>query len=118
MSFEENIRSWVHLDNEILILNEKLTNLKNKKKLLNNDIIVFLNEKNINNPTIKINDGKLKIIDNQFHQALTYKHLNLCLLQFFRNDNDYVNKLINFIKSKRTIKTTQEIKRFSDLNQN
>jgi len=118
MSFEENIRSWVRLDDEIQLLNEKLYNLKNKKKELNNNIIFFLNEKNINNPTIKINEGKLKIIDNQFHQALTYKYLNICLLQFFRNDKDYVDKLINFIKSKRTIKNSQEIKRFLDLNPN
>lgn len=113
MSFENNIRTWVHLDDDIKLLNEQINILKNKKKICNTEIINYLNQQNIINPTIKISDGKLKIINSQYHAPLTFKYLQFCLLHYFNNDINKVENLINFIKSKRLSKINKEIKRFS-----
>lgn len=111
MSLEENIKKWVLLDNNIKELNEKIKILKYDKASYNKNIIQFISSNNLNNATIKINDGKLKFVDSNYSQPLTYKFLFNCLNKFLNDDNQ-VMEIINFIKSEREIKTVREIKRY------
>ena len=57
MVFEDNIKNWVLIDNQIKHINEKLKDLKDKTNSLENDIQVYLTRNNIDNPTIEITDG-------------------------------------------------------------
>ena len=112
MSLEENIKKWVLLDNTIKELNEKIKLLKNDKASYNNNIIHYISSNNLDNATIKIRNGKLKFVDVNYSQSLTYKFLFNCLNKFL-NNNDQVIEIINYIKSEREVKTVREIKRYS-----
>ena len=112
MSLEESVKKWIYLDNEIRLLTEKINEFKNKKNGCSQDILVWLSNKNLKNPLIKINDGRLKIVDSQHFQPLSYKFLFDCFLEFFDGDQNETIEFINFIKSKRSSKMTKEIKRF------
>ena len=111
MSLEENIKKWVILDNNIKDLNEKIKLLKNNKISYNKNIIQYISSNNLDNATIKINNGKLKFVDVKYSQPLTYKYIFNCLNKFL-NDDDQVMEIINFIKSEREVKTVREIKRY------
>lgn len=114
MSFEDNIKTWVSIDNEIRLLNNQLKILKEKKGVCNKEIMIWIDNKNLNNPVIKINDGRLKIVDITHQQPLTFKFVYLCLLRYFNSDTNKAHHIINFIKSNRIIKTNKEIKRYID----
>mgnify|MGYP006000593211 FL=1 len=53
MSFEENIKKWVALDNNIKHINEKLKELRINKSELEGSIQHYLDINNIDNPTIE-----------------------------------------------------------------
>ena len=58
----------------------------------------------------KISDGKLKFVNVNYPQPLTYKFLFICLTKFIK-DEKKISEIINFIKSEREIKSITEIKR-------
>ena len=113
MSLEENIKNWVRIDNSIKELNEKIKYYKQEKLKYNTNIIEYITNNDLDNVTIRISNGKIKFLDMNYSQPLTYKFIYECLIKFFNNENK-VDEIINFIKSKRNIKTIKEIKRFNN----
>lgn len=115
MSFEENIRKWIQSDNAIKEKQLAIKQLKIEKEQYNENILEYMNENKLENATIKIGDGKLRLIETTIPQTLTFKFICEALCEYFRDDEDneeLVKEIITFIKEKRIIKTSREIKRF------
>lgn len=111
MSLESNIKKWVILDNNYKKLNEEIKEIREKKSIINNNIIQYFSTNNIKNPTINISDGKLNISNiKQLDNALTYKFLENCFYEYF-DDKDKTKELLDFIKSKRTFSINTTIRR-------
>lgn len=110
MSFEQNIQQWVSIDNQIRTLNDKLKELREKKHGLTENINHHIEETNLTNATIKISDGQLKFIKIKETQPLTFKYLETCLSEIIKNE-DQVQKIIEYIKNKREVKSVSDIKR-------
>lgn len=110
MSFEEDIKSWVSLDNNIKHINEKLKEMRNKKLELEGSIQHYLEMNKIENPTIEITDGKLKVGVNKTQSPLTYKYIEQCLMSTIRNE-EHVSKIITYMKNNRDYKIEKSIKR-------
>jgi len=111
MDFEKNIKKWVEIDNNIKSLSQQLKELRNQKNNYNTDIINYIQNNNLENATIKIGNGKLKFIDINQQQPLTYKFIYEKLYYYFGNDKEKALDIINYLKSGRNIKTSKEIKR-------
>ena len=58
MTLEENIKQWIHLDNNIKQLSAEIKKIKNEKELFNNDILEYISINNLNNDIIKLKDDK------------------------------------------------------------
>lgn len=115
MSFENNIRKWIEIDNAIKEKQLLIKKLKIEKEQYNENILEYMSENNLENATIKIGDGKLRLVENSTPQALTFKFICESLCEYFREDEDHeevVKEIIVFLKEKRQIKTSKEIKRF------
>ncbi len=110
MPFEENIKKWVSLDNQIKHVNEKLKELRNEKLETEGAIHHYLDMNNIDNPTIEITDGKLKFGTNKIQSPLTYKYIEQCLLKIIPKQ-DHVETIITYIKNNRDFKVEKNIKR-------
>ena len=110
MTLEENIKKWVVLDNKQKKLNEEVKDLRNKKNDLTNNIITNFSERNIKSPIIKINDGKLSLVESQHANVLSFKFLYEIFIEYFNNEKEAV-KLLDFIKNKRTFTNVKSIKR-------
>lgn len=113
MTLEENIKGWIKLDNQIKELSTELKNLRSQKESYNKDIIQHVQDNNLEQAIIKIGNGRLKFIDTNTVQPLTYKFISECLCDYFEDDREIVMEIIYHIKSKRAIKTTKEIKRYN-----
>ena len=110
MVFEQNIQSWVTLDNEIKKMNDKLKDLREQRNDLSNDILIYIKDNSLDNATIKISDGRLRFMNVKQQSPITYKFIQECLLKSI-NNAEQVEALMTFIKEQRESKVQTEIKR-------
>ena len=113
MSFENNIKQWVQLDNQIKELNERTKELREKRNLLEQNITTYASSNNLSNSTVQISDGKLKFINTRVPEPITFKYLEKRLGEIIKNESQ-IKVIIDYIRQKRTIKVVPEIKRFSN----
>jgi hypothetical protein len=113
MNFENEIKKWVSVDNEIKNLNEKTKILRDTRNKLSESIINYANEKKISNSMIKITDGKLKFTNTKVTEPLTFKYIEQTLAEIIINESQ-LKYIIEHLKNKRTSKVISEIKRYSD----
>jgi predicted nuclease with TOPRIM domain len=111
MSFEDNIKKWVLLDNQVKQLNDKSKELKEQKNSVESVILNYIDTNKLNNATAKITGGSLKFVESKQTSPITLKFLNQCLLECIKNESQ-VEYILNYIKEKREIKYTKDIKRY------
>ena len=90
MTLEENIKSWIKLDNEIKQLSSELKSLRTQKEDHNQNILEHIKDNNLEHAIIKIGNGRLKFVDTNSTQPLTYKFICECLCDYFKNDDETV----------------------------
>jgi hypothetical protein len=110
MSFEENIKQWVALDNQIKQYNAHIKELRNAKSNLTDNIITHAVDNNLSHNTIKITDGSLKFQNVKVTSPLTFKFITECLNDCIE-DEEQVKTLVNYIKKKREVKYVPDVKR-------
>lgn len=108
--FTNMIKEWVTIDNELRELSLKSKSLREKKNNVNNNVINYIENNNLDNAIIKISDGTLKFNYTNISQPLTFKYINECLSDII-NDKNQVEAIINYIKNKRNVKSIMDIKR-------
>ncbi len=110
MVFEEDIKYWVHLDNETKKINDELKLIKSNKLEVEKNINLYIHRNNLTNATVKISDGLLKFTQSNYAKPLTFKYVKECMYELIKNE-DQVNEIMEYIKNKRNIKINNEIKR-------
>ena len=113
MSFDDNIRNWVAIDNKIKSLNEQLRDLRNERTDICIDLHDYAKENNLDKHVIQITDGKLKFSNNKLTAPITLKYLAKCLITIIDN-KEQVDQIIDYIKNNRDIKYSTDIKRYTD----
>jgi hypothetical protein len=113
MSFEENIKKWVALDNQVKTLNERTKQLREEKNNLEEGIMGYVETNNLNNATVNISDGKLRFVSTKQTAPLTLKYVEECLNKCIVNKNQ-VGQIMKIIKDAREVKYTADIKRYGN----
>ena len=109
MTFQEQIKGWVSLDNQLKILNDKVRVIRDERNNIGEQITNYVETENLQNATVEISDGKLKFLNNKVIQPLSFK-----LLESFLNEIIYQEQaktIIKYIKTKREVKNVNDIKR-------
>lgn len=110
MSFNEKIRNWVSIDNQISSLRDQMRELRATRNELKEEIYTYAEQNQLDRAVIKISDGQLKFQQTKQTSPLTLKYLKKCLSECI-SDNDQVELILNYIKEKREFKTVYDIKR-------
>ena len=110
-SFENNIKTWVNIDNQIKSLNEKARELREQRNELCTEIINYAGSNNLGNATVEISDGKLKFATSRSTAPLTLRFIQTCLEDVIK-EPEPVSKIMKYIKSKREVRTSSDIKRY------
>ena len=108
--FQNNIKQWVTIDNDIKTLSENLKDLKTERSQISDNILNFVEQENLNTTTIQINDGALKFTKTKQTSNLTLSYVKECLEKCISNEDD-INTIMNVIKTSRESKYSNEIKR-------
>ena len=110
-NFEDNVRKWVKIDDEIRKANEHARQLREQRNTIANGIYTYVNNNQLGNATVNISDGRLRFVETTTAQSLTFKFLEDCLSEVIQN-NDSVKHIMTHIKNKRQSKSSPEIKRY------
>ena len=110
MDLQENIKKWVKLDNNYKILYNQLKDIREEKNNISNNLFEYFTRNNVKPPNINISDGKISFIELNNPNTISYKFLEDCFNDFFK-DTDNSKELLEFIKSKRIYNKNKLIKR-------
>ena len=80
-NLEQNIQQWVTIDNQLKLLSDKTKELRDKKNILA-EKICSENE----DLSVKISDGRLRVVQTRETQPLTFKFLETCLSEIIKNE--------------------------------
>jgi len=108
---DKTIQNWVELDNELKKLNEKAKDIRTRKNDIEDKIITYVEDNNMNNSVVNITDGKIKFCETKQTSPLTLGFLEKCLSEVIANQSQ-VKQIVDYIKSKRETKMVPEIKRY------
>ena len=106
-----NIKEWIHYDNEIKKLKKEVKIRKEKQKKLTDDIVKVMKAKEID--CFDLNDGKLIYSQSKTKQTINKQHIMNCLEKYFKENGDenMITDLTNFILENREIKVKETIRR-------
>ena len=110
-NLEKTIQNWVELDNELKKLNEKSKDIRTRKNDVEDKIITYVEDNDMNNSVVNIVDGKIKFCETKQTSPLTLGFLEKCLSEVIANQGQ-VKQIVDYIKSKRETKMVPEIKRY------
>jgi hypothetical protein len=113
MNFEETIKKWVVLDNQLRTLSDQTKEIKEKKNELEENILEYADTKQLKNATINISDGKLRFVSTKQTAPLTLKYVEECLGKCIGN-TAHVAQIMKVVKESREIKYTEDIKRYQN----
>ena len=108
--FQNHIKQWVEIDNQVKILNTELRELRMKRNNISDHIVSFVDTNNLDKAVIEISDGSLKFGTTKQTSPITLKFIKKCLNECINNEES-VEQLIDYIKYKRDIKMKSDIKR-------
>ena len=112
MSFEEHIKKWVAIDNQLKTLADQTKQLRGEKNTTEETILNYAETNKLKNATINITNGKLRFVNTKQTQPLTLKYVEECLGKCISNSTQ-VNKIMEVIKESREVKYTADIKRYA-----
>ena len=110
-NFENSIKSWVSLDNQIKILNDKSRELREERNDLGDNIMNYVETNSLNSATVNISDGKLRFISSKQTAPLNLKFIEQCLGKCIAKP-EQVEQIMKFIKEERSVKYVPDIKRY------
>ena len=110
-NLDKTIQTWVELDNELKKLNEKSKDIRTRKNDVEDKIMTYVEDNDMNNSVVNIVDGKIKFCETKQTSPLTLGFLEKCLSEVIANQGQ-VKQIVDYIKSKRETKMVPEIKRY------
>lgn len=111
MSFSDNMKKWISIDDEIKLLNSQLREKRELRSQILGSLINYKTNNNLDGKIIKYNSENFKFTSYRQYQSVTYDFIKKCLAEII-DDKDYVDYVINYIKQKRVYKNVEDIKRF------
>ena len=105
----EKIKSWMKIESEIKVLQKELKERRVMKKTLSVDLVKIMKDNEID--CFEMTEGKLIYTKNNVKSALSKKHLEECLAQYFAQRPDIdAAEVSEYILDKRTVKVNESVR--------
>jgi len=110
MSFEDNVRQWIILDTKIRLANTQLREMRTARDSLSKSVCDHMKQTGIDKRKIEIADSKIEVSEKKEYSSLTMGYLEKCLSAIIQ-EQESVKHILQYIKDKREIKKSVELKR-------
>ena len=104
------IKRWVQLDTQLKVINERTKLMRDERGRLSGEICMDLNSAGISKQKIMLPDGDLKVYEKKDYSPLTFGFLEQHLGTIM-SDPQQVSYVIDYLKQKREIKCSNDLKR-------
>lgn len=108
--FEDYVKKYVEIDNEIESLQGRLRTMKDWKKKVGAVILKQMEDQNLTDHTLEINDGTLRYSERKEYSSMSFSYIEKCLNDMI-SEPEQVKYVIQYLKDKREIKYVPELKR-------
>ena len=108
MSFESAVQEWIEIDQELQKINEQTKQLRLKRIELDKQITTYSSERGTR--MFKYGDIKMKIVDTNIAESLTFRYLEKSLSDMIKNEGQ-VKQMMDYIKRNRDVKTVSHVER-------
>ena len=105
----ENVKEWIHLDDEIKTLQKEVKERKKKKKEITSSLVNVMKTNEID--CFDITDGQLIYTKKNIKYPLSKKHLFKSLSEYFEGDKKRIAELGKYIMDTRQKKIKEDIRR-------
>ena len=95
------IKTWVSYELKNQELKKQMTQISEAKEQISRDILQFINMNNMKTTAINVGNNRICYYDEMQYNNLSFGFLKECLMVYFNNDENKVNQLCEFIKTKR-----------------
>jgi hypothetical protein len=109
-SFEDNVRQWTILDTKIRLANSQIKEMRTMRDSLSKKVCEHMKQTGIDNRKIEIADSKIEVVEKKEYSSLTMGYLEKCLTAIIQ-EQDSVKHILQYIKDKRDIKKSIELRR-------
>ena len=111
--FKQNVKSWIQFDNSIIEIDKQRRELLKKRNEYNEHIIRFMKKYSVDD--IKIDDvEKLKFDIKNRTLGYTKKTLQENVYQYFTQNKDMADKLLQHLETSRKVKSAENLKRMKN----
>jgi hypothetical protein len=110
--FVENVQKWSLYDRQLKLIAEKTKLIRDAKQNASKQIIEYMETNKLSHSKIELSDGELKIVEKKDYSPLTFSYIEESLAKIIP-EKAHVDYIIDYLKTNREIKVTQEIKRTS-----
>ena len=105
----DNIKAWMKVENELKVLQKEIKERRVMKKKLSENLVTIMRTNEID--CFDLNEGKLIYTKNSVKSALSKKHLEECLSQYFAQSTDVdAEEVSKYILEQRKIKVNESIR--------
>ena len=109
--YVEKMKEWIELDNTYTSLRQQMNDLTDQKKLLEDDILKYVEDNNLEKVVVSISDGTLKFPKRSTQQAISLKFLKANLSKYNEEKSPInVEEVYKFLISNLETKTKLSIK--------
>lgn len=108
--FEDYVKKYIEVDNEIESLQERLKTMRDWKRKLNGVIVKHLEEQKLTDHTLEVNDGTLRYYEKKEYSSMTFTYIEKCLHDMIP-EQEQVKYVIQYLKDNRDVKIVPELKR-------
>ena len=109
-SFEDNVRQWTVLDTKIRLANSQLREMRATRDDLSKTVCEHMKQTGIDKRKIEIADSKIEVFEKKEYSSLTMSYLEKCLSTIIQEPKS-VKHILQYIKDKREIKKSVDLKR-------
>jgi hypothetical protein len=108
--FEQNMRKWTALDNKIRSTNAELKTLRTQREQTSLAVCNFIKSNHWENKKISMSDSTISFYEKHETTSLTFTYLEKCLGEIIP-EKERVQSIIKYLKEKREVKTTNDLRR-------
>lgn len=97
--FREDVKSWIDIDDKVLLLSKEIAILKKQRIELNSKILKFMRNYKIED--LNTNNGKLEYRVKHTKKGLSGKKIHENLLSYFKTDKDQAETIYKYLLDNR-----------------
>ena len=112
-TYTSKIQEWVRCDNQLVRIKEETSQIAEKKKTLEAEIVDYVSQNNMKNLTINISDGVIKFSSVNSKASLNKKSLKSSLESYSENVRqlDNIDDIVEYVYSQLEVTSKTFIKR-------